>query len=135
MKKLSNVTFNIENIPDGSGLNQDNILFYEGVPPYRRYEYFGDCKNTVDKDNIWDASQMAQFIETCQIVDINMVIDKLYRGDRNMPVKFQKQIQRLQQINKLNDLGEVVCALDDHQKIMFIYLNKYDPHYFFDCFR
>ena len=35
--------------------------------------------------------------------------------------------------NQLNDLNEIVCALDDYQKIMFIYVLSLDTHFFFDC--
>jgi len=47
----------LKNIPEDSSLENPEI--YDGVPPYRSYKYFGDCKNTVDKDHMYDATQIA----------------------------------------------------------------------------
>ena len=54
-------------------------------------------------------------------------------GDRVFPKKAQKIIDKLTKQNKLEDTSEIVCALDDYQKIMFIYLSEIDTHFFFDC--
>ena len=109
---------------------------YEGIPPYKKYKYFGDCKNTVNKDHMWDATQMANWINNyCKVTEVSNVIDKLENGDRKMPMKAINIIDKLQHYNKLDDTSEIVCALDDHQKIMFIYLSETDTHYFFDCKR
>lgn len=134
MKKLSNISLNINDIPESSALDIDNIQLYKGVPPYSYYSYFGDCKNTVDKDKMWDASQMGQWIYNyCKVIDINMVLDKIQDGDRHIPISLKKSIQKLNTKNQLNDLNEIVCALDDYQKIMFIYVLSLDTHFFFDC--
>jgi hypothetical protein len=139
MKHLSDVLFesllieklNLEDVPEDSALY--NPKEYDGEPIYRRYEYFGDCKNTVDKDHMWDATQMAQWINKCGIVEPSVVLDKINNGDRIFPKKAQKIIDKLSKENKLEDTSEIVCALDDYQKIMFIYLSETDTHYFFDC--
>jgi hypothetical protein len=82
---------------------------------------------------MWDATQMGQFISTCKVIDINQVLDKLYNGDRVIPKILLSTIESLRMENKLDDKSEIVCAFDDYQKIMFIYLSKTDIHYFFDC--
>lgn len=142
MKNLRDIIFesllfeklNLKDIPLDSSL--ENPEEYDGVPPYRTYKYFGDCKNTVDKDHMWDATQMANWINNhCKVTEVTNVLDKLEDGDRKFPKKVQKIIDKLKQSNKLNDTSEIVCALDDHQKIMFIYLTETDTHYFFDCKR
>ena len=139
MKHLSDVLFesllieklNLEDVPEESAIQ--NPKEYEGKPVYRRYEYFGDCKNTVDKDHMWDATQMANWINTCGIVEPSIVLDKITNGDRVFPKKAQKIIDKLTKQNKLEDTSEIICALDDYQKIMFIYLSEIDTHFFFDC--
>lgn len=139
MKHLSDVLFesllieklNLEDVPEESAIQ--NPKEYDGEPAYRRYEYFGDCKNTVDKDHMWDATQMANWINTCGIVEPSIVLDKITNGDRIFPKKAQKIIDKLSKQNKLEDTSEIVCALDDYQKIMFIYLSEIDTHFFFDC--
>ena len=82
---------------------------------------------------MWDATQMANWINTCRIIEPSIVLDKISNGERNFPKKAQKIIDRLSKENKLEDTREIVCALDDYQKIMFIYLSETDTHYFFDC--
>ena len=125
---------NLNNIAEDTSLNINNIKEYEGTPRYNVYKYFGDCKNTVDKDHIWDASQMSSWIyNSCEVISPLLIIDKIQDGDRKFPKKAQKIIDKLTQDNKLEDTSEIVCALDDHQKIMFIYLYETDTHYFFDC--
>ena len=139
MKHLSDVLFesllieklNLSNIPVDSGIEKPKE--YDGEPIYSQYKYFGDCKNTVDKDHMWDATQMANWINTCGIVEPSIVLDKITNGDRVFPKKAQKIIDKLTKQNKLEDTSEIVCALDDYQKIMFIYLSETDTHYFFDC--
>ena len=139
MKHLSDVLFesllieklNLEDVPEESAIQ--NPKEYEGEPIYKQYKYFGDCKNTVDKDHMWDATQMSNWINTCGIVEPSIVLDKITNGDRIFPKKAQKIIDKLTKQNKLEDTSEIVCALDDYQKIMFIYLSEIDTHFFFDC--
>jgi len=72
---------------------------------------------------MWDATQMANWINnSCKVTSPINVLDKLQNVDRNFPKKAQKIIDKLQKENKLEDTSEIVCALYDHQKIMFIYL-------------
>lgn len=123
---------NLEDISPDTSL--ENPEMYDGVPPYRRYEYFGDCKNTVDKDHMWDATQMSNWInDKCKVTEVTNVLDKIQDGDRKIPKKALKIIDSLKAKDKLDDTSEIVCALDDYQKIMFIYLHETDTHYFFDC--
>ena len=139
MKHLSDVLFesllieklNLEDVPEESAIQ--NPKEYDGKPIYKQYKYFGDCKNTVDKDHMWDATQMSNWINTCGIVEPSIVLDKITNGDRVFPKKAQKIIDKLSKQNKLEDTSEIVCALDDYQKIMFIYLSEIDTHFFFDC--
>ncbi len=49
----------IESIPKESALNIEDVKQYDGVPPYSVYKYFGDCKNTVDVDRMWNATEMS----------------------------------------------------------------------------
>lgn len=136
-KNAPKFEFDFNQIPEDVGYIEENIPEgYAGIPPYTRYEYFGDCRNTVDVDHIWTASQMSYWIcNDTHPVNIEYVLDKLYGGDRKIPKTLLNNINKLKLKNKINDLGEIVCALDDHQKIMFIYLSKTDIHYFFDCFK
>ena len=142
MKSLQEIIFesflleklNLKDVPIDSSLEKPKM--YEGTLIYKKYRYFGDCKNTVDKDHMWDATQMSNWInDYCKIVEPQIILDKIEDGDRKFPKKAQKIIDKLRQENKLEDTSEIVCALDDHQKIMFIYLSETDTHYFFDCKR
>lgn len=123
---------NLKDISSDSALESPEE--YEGIPSYKEYKYFGDCRNTVDKDHMWDATQMSNWINNnCKVTSIENVLDKIKDGDRKIPKTLLNEIDKLKSNNKLNDLSEIVCALDDYQKIMFIYLTKTDIHYFFDC--
>ena len=98
------------------------------------YKYFGDCKNTVDKDHMWDVTQMSSWLKTCKVVSFNDdIISKLNNGDRKIPSKLTKTIDKLKSVDKLNDLSLLTCGIDENQRIMFIYLTKTNTHYFFDC--
>lgn len=121
-------------IPVESSLNIDDLKEYEGRPVYKKYEYFGDCKNTVDKDHIWDANQMSDWIyNKCSVLDINYVIYRITNGERRIPIKLLECIDKLMKRNLLDDVSKIVCGIDDYQKIMFIYVTETDTHYFFDC--
>lgn len=125
---------NLKDVPTDSSL--ENPEMYDGTPKYSKYRYFGDCKNTVDKDHMWDATQMSNWInDKCKVVEPEVILDKIQDGDRKFPKKAQKIIDKLTSANKLEDTSEIVCALDDYQRIMFIYLSETDTHYFFDCVR
>lgn len=124
-------SINLKNIPIDAGL--ENPTLYNKKLLYKTYKYFGDCKNTVDVDNMWDATVMSNFINTCEIINPTYVIDLLENGDRKIPKKFIKIINELKSNNSLTDTSQITCGLNDYQKIMFIYLTKTDTHYFFDC--
>lgn len=78
---------------------------------------------------------MSNFINTCKVIEPQFVTDKLIDGDRSIPKTARRIINALEQTHRLNETSEIVCALDDYQKIMFIYLSETDTHYFFDCVR
>ena len=82
----------MSNIPTDSSI--DNPKEYKGEPVYSKYEYFGDCINTVDKDHMWNATQMANWINTCGIVEPSIVLDKITDGQRKFPKKAQNIIDR-----------------------------------------
>lgn len=127
-------SLDIESIPEESALNIDDVKQYDGVPPYSVYKYFGDCKNTVDVDRMWNATEMSQWIyNKCEVVNPLLLIDKIEDGDRKIPKNALKLIENLKENEQLEDTSEIVCAMDDYQKIMFIYLSEFDMHYFFDC--
>jgi hypothetical protein len=126
--------FDVESIPEESALNIDDVKQYDGVPPYSVYKYFGDCKNTVDVDGMWNATEMSHWIyNKCEVVNPLLIIDKIEDGDRKIPKNALKLIEKLRKNEQLEDTSEIVCAMDDYQKIMFIYLSEFDTHYFFDC--
>jgi len=106
-----------DKIPEDSGFwNDDKLNFVKcnnGDPSYKNYEYFGDCINTVDVDEMWDATQMLHFLKTCEIIDnIDYVLDKLHDGDRHIRKDFIKAIHKLKKSGKLYDLSEIVAAVN-----------------------
>lgn len=132
INESTNVDFNeyfkdkdLSVIPVDASMDEQPKI-YSGKP-FKKFPYFGDCKNTVPR--IWDATQMSQFCQTCKLVDINYVINNLTSGDRKIPQKFLKELKSVD----INDLSEVVCAIDSYQRIMFIYITNLDTHFFFDC--
>ena len=127
-----------DKIPEDSGFwNDDKLNFVKcnnGDPSYKNYEYFGDCINTVDVDEMWDATQMLHFLKTCEIIDnIDYVLDKLHDGDRHIRKDFIKAIHKLKKSGKLYDLSEIVAAVNFDQNILVIYITSLDTHFFFDC--
>lgn len=126
--------WNTKDIPVDSALNLNDLNGYEGTD-FSKYRYFGDCKTTVDKDHMWDATQMGNWVASCGLIPTIDILDRISDGDRKIPVKFKKTIEKLKKGNKLGDLSEIVCGQDSYQKIMFIYLSETDTHYFFDCER
>ena len=83
---------------EGSGFNQNNK--YYGVPPYSKYCYFGDCRNTVDGDEyygpIWDATQMSGFLLQCKIIDNDkdkkMILNYMLKAVHSDEVRYIWQI-------------------------------------------
>ena len=54
-------------------------------------------------------------------------------GDRKLPKKLTNHIDKLKQKNQLFNLEEIVFAINDYQRILFVYISKFDIHFFFDC--
>lgn len=116
------------NYPEDSGL--------EPNAPTKSYDftslrYFGNCKNTVDIDKMWDATQMAGVILESVVVPFRDVEDKISDGDRKVPVMLRKWLARNQGLK--DDQWELVCGLNEYQKILFIYITDLDIHFFFDA--
>lgn len=124
-------SLDLNNIPFDACLDNPEILKDE--PVYTSYDYFGNCVNTVNIDKMWDATQMYNWINTCKVISPLYVINKLNDGDRKIPKILLNIIQKLKNQDLLEDTSEIVCAIDNDQKIMFIYLTQTDKHYFFDC--
>ena len=134
LKELIYEALDLNSIPEDSSLNLEDIQEYDGIPKYSSYRYFGDCKNTINIDHMWDTTQMSNWIHSsCKVISPIEVLDKISDGDRKIPKKALRIIDKLKKNNELENTTEIVCALDDHQKIMFIYLSETDIHYFFDC--
>lgn len=107
--------------------SDNKIEAYKGVK-FQKFYYFGNCVNTVP--SVWDATQMSNFVSTCSLYDINDVLGNIYGGDKALPKRFLKALEK---IEDKNDLSQVVCACDERQRIMFIYISSLDIHFFFDC--
>ena len=130
-----------DKIPEDAGFADKNgeVHTYVGKPEYRQYEYFGDCINTVDVDEMWNATQMAQVIRESEVLDdITWVLPKLINGDRKIPGKLKQKLydlQRFKNLNQIHDMEEIVAAINEEQKILVIYVSDFDTHFFFDCCR
>lgn len=134
LKELIYEALDLNSIPEDTSLNLEDTKEYDGIPKYSSYRYFGDCRNTINVDHMWDTTQMSNWIhDSCKVISPILVIDKIQDGDRKIPKKALKIIDKLKKDNELENTAKIVCALDDHQKIMFIYLLETDIHYFFDC--
>lgn len=134
LKELIYEALDLNSIPEDTSLNLEDIQEYAGIPKYSSYRYFGDCKNTINIDHMWDTTQMSNWIHSsCKVISPIEVLDKISDGDRKIPKKALRIIDKLKKDNELENTAKIVCALDDHQKIMFIYLSETDTHYFFDC--
>ena len=79
-----------------------------------QYEYIGDCRDTVDELEMWDATEMAQTIENSNLIDPQTIIPFI------------------------NDyFGEKISAnpnnfeAGEFQNIVWIYDLTIDIHYFF----
>ena len=115
---------NLKDIPIDANTCDDPEVYIG--KKFNKFLYFGNCVNTVP--SIWDATQMSHFCLGCKLYDINMVINNLEDGDKKIPITLIKNLNSA----NIHDLTEIVCAIDDYQKIMFIYITKLDKHFFFD---
>lgn len=113
-----------------SETNRDYLENEVGINPdadthtqtYSKFLYFGDCRNTVDKDNLWDATQMAGVIRDSSFYDLKNVVNKIHNGQRKIPKILLSRLSR----------GDVVCGINVRQRILWIYDSQTDIHYFFD---
>lgn len=121
---------NVESILVDSGLDIDNLEFVSG-DNYRRYNYFGNCINTVDVDMMWNATEMSNVIYESKLLKDNKILDKINGGDRKIPMKLIKLLKRF----RIEDYEHFVCGVNEYQRIMFIYSVDDDIHYFFDVKR
>ena len=136
VKKTLNKNDDLSLIPIDACM--EDCELHKGFPSYSEYRYFGDCVNTVDEDHMWDATQMYYFINGCKIIDPKYTKDifaKLTDGDRELISSGFGVIYDIEEENKIEDLSEIVCAIDDYQKILVIYITRKDKHYFFDCIK
>lgn len=91
--------------------------------------YFGNCINSV-QSVFGDATTMAYFISCCKVIPTNNILPIIHDGEKPLPKKLMNWIKTHQ--DKLEDDSEIVCGIDLHQKIAFIYITDLDIHYFFD---
>ena len=115
----------ITSIPLDSCIGEDPQI-YNGKY-FTNFYYFGDCVNTVPK--IWDATQMAGFCSKCNLYDINLVLNNIKDGDKKIP----KTLINYLNSKDVNNIEDIVCAINEYQGIMFIYVSNLDKHFFFDC--
>jgi len=127
-KLLTESKQDTNDIPLDSGM-AENAKWYQGQKP-RCWEYFGNCKNTVDVDRMWTATEMSNFLSECELYDINNALPVIQDGDRILPKRLTNWLAKNE--SKLNELGEIVCGIHTKQEIGFIYITDHDIHYFFD---
>lgn len=100
--------------------------WYQG-PISKTFSYFGDCKNTVDKDKMWDTTQMFYVINEAQLIPVKDVLGYIKDGDRKIPSIFKRELKKA----NLDDLTSVSEAINVYQRILIIYLSDIDIHFFF----
>ena len=105
----------------------DNAEVYKTNNKYLKYDYFGNCINTIP--SVWNATQMSNWLYKCDILIDNNLESKLRNGERTMPKRLLKLLEKY----LITDFEHFICGIDDYQKIMFIYSVDADIHYFFDC--
>lgn len=116
-------------IPEDCGMSKDDIEEYTGND-YNVWYYFGDCKNTVDIDKMWDATEMSDFIRGCKLY-VNNNVPHFLDGDREIPESLKSILEGISNLSQI-DLSQIVFGIDEYQKIGFIYVTSEDTHYFFD---
>lgn len=129
LKKVLTESQNWEDIIPPEANVDPEAVWHKGFDP-RVWAYFGDCKNTVDVDEMWDATEMASFLYQCDLFDVKKAIPCLQTGNRELPKKLMNWLKKSK--DKLDDLGEVVCGMSEYHRIGFIYISDFDTHYFFD---
>ncbi len=98
-----------------------------------KFAYVGNCKDTVDVLQFWDATEMAQVIEGSKEFDINRVIPFIFDTDGTdlkrrvelHPDKFECGINA-----RDNNDAYIVQNCD----IVWLYDSVADIHYFFEMY-
>ena len=117
----------MNNIPPEANISSNASM--SSYIPDKLY-YFGNCKDTVDVDEMWDANEMNQVLMDSDLLPTLSIIDNIQNGDRNIPSDLKSWINKNQ--DKLDDTLEIVCGINTYQHIAFIYVSKLDTHFFFD---
>lgn len=102
----------------------------EMLKKYKRpFEYMGDCRSTVDVEEIWNATQMAQVIEDEEEVfpfDVSFLLSEdCIRGIMTDDGKVLKD-----EVLKMGK-KRFSCEIHVYQRIAWIYDEQEDIHYFF----
>lgn len=131
----SNEKLDLFRIPEDSMLDIYDIQEYKGSG-FKEYNYLANCIGG-EGTLFDDASEMASWINNfCQVIPIEKVKDRL----NGAPSELVNVMKKLEQEEKLDDLDEIVCAIDavkqgyhEPRDMMFIYVSDQDIHYFFEC--
>lgn len=125
-----NDSVDFTNIPIEANLSE-NPNICKNIP--QNFAYFGDCKNTVDVDHMWNATEMSGVLLQSDILfPTEEVINRISNGDRKIPRKLIYWIDKHKE--QFNDLSKIVCGINHYQRIGFIYITEFDTHFFFDVF-
>lgn len=125
-EKLKKLLKENNNIPEEANVDED-AEWYEGDPP-RKWFYLGNCIDTVDEDEMWDANEMSNFLYQCDLFDIRKALPCLSTG--RLPKELTNWLNKSK--DKLDDLSEIVCGINASQFMGFIYISDFDTHYFFE---
>lgn len=109
---------------------------YDKPIPYSSFKYFGKCNDSNVVNNIFgDATSMWNFICSCEIADMDEIACNvnITDGDKKLVKSFISNYNRIKEYGDLYDYNQIVCGINDYQKIAFIYIAETDIHYFFDC--
>lgn len=106
-----------------SGIDTENAKPCENT--YNMFEYIGDCINTVDEDDRWDATEMSSMLYDSDILEREQMVGKLCGGDRDLP---EDMVERFE-----NGEGEFYCGICEYAGIAWIYDAENDIHHFFEA--
>lgn len=88
------------------------MKIFEIIEPY---EYIGDCRSTVDVDNMWDTTEMAQIIENSQQVPVKSILPFIPREFREQVMAHPNQFEA-----------------GKYQNLIWLYDVNTDIHHFFE---
>ena len=117
----------MNNIPPEANISSNASM--SSYIPSKLY-YFGNCKDTVDIDGMWDANEMSQVLMSSDLLPTSSTVKAIQDGDRNIPSDLKSWTNKNQ--DKLDDVSEIVCGINTYQHIAFIYVSELDTHFFFD---